>query len=91
MEKKGYMTEAFVEIVKLMYQAPIFSTTASLLLIYLIIEKWKSIFKDRDYKNKEITDKRVEKTEKEFEKRIEKSEQTLKEYINEKIANLKKN
>lgn len=85
------MTEAFVEIVKLMYQAPIFSTVMSLLVIYLLTDKWKSIFRDRDHKNEKIINERVEKTEKEFEKRIEKSEQMLKEYINEKIANLKKN
>lgn len=73
------MSEPFVEIAKLMFQAPIFSTAMSMLLIYLLIDKWKSVFKIRDFRNEKI-----------IAEQIEKSEEKIKKYVHEQLEILRK-
>ena len=75
------MELAMIEIIKLMTQAPVFSTGMSALLVYLVFDKIKTFFILRDYKNKETMEKFVS-------KKINECEIRIKAYIDEKFKTL---
>ena len=75
------MELALIEIIKLMTQAPVFSTAMSGLLVYLIFDKTKTFFILRDYKNKDTMEKYVS-------MQIKESEARIKNYIDQKFKNL---
>ena len=75
------MELAMIEIIKLMTQAPVFSTGMSALLIYLIFDKIKTFFLLRDYKNKETMEKFVA-------DKINQCEIRIKNYIDDKFKTL---